>query len=387
MTASRRSCIDILADLVAFDTVSANSNLALIAYVRDYLADFGVESQIIESESGEKANLFATIGPRDVGGIGLSGHTDVVPVAGQSWSSDPFRLAERHGRLYGRGAADMKGFIAAVLAMVPDFAARRLAIPIHLLFSYDEEVGCLGVRRMIAAFASRLVRPRLVIVGEPTSMRVVDAHKGAARFETIVTGLAAHSSQPQLGENAIHRAASLIDVLVEAEGDLAARYSSARFTPPWSTVQTGVIAGGTAQNIVPRQCRFTWEIRALPGVDPDLVVQRLMARAEAITAEMRKRSPECGIEIVPQARIPSFAAGRNSAAVSLALDLLQENETFAVAYGTEAGLFLPAGSDVVVCGPGDIAQAHAPDEFVTRDQLEACTRFLARLADHAQAGA
>ena len=371
----------ILDRLVAFDTTSAKSNLELIGWVEDYLSEAGVESRRVPAPDGQpKACLYATIGPADRAGVGLSGHTDCVPVTDQAWDTDPFTLTERDGRLYGRGSADMKGFVACMLASVPAYQQRTLAVPIHLLLSYDEEVGCRGVRPMIAEFGKTLQRPRLVIVGEPTSMQVVDAHKGANRFQVTVVGQDAHSSMPHLGVNAIMIAARLIGELQRIEQSLRARHFSKRFTPPYSTIQVGKIEGGTAPNIVPRRCTFTWDVRALPGLDARGVAAELegFASRELLPA-MRAVSPDCRIEVAPVNAAPAFAAEEGSEAVTLAMRLAGQNETFAVAYGTEACFFQDGACPSVVCGPGDIAQAHKPNEFIAVSEIEKCMGFLDRL--------
>ncbi|KAB2850683.1 MAG: acetylornithine deacetylase [Hyphomicrobiaceae bacterium] len=386
MPASTPSPRDILAKLVAFDTTSSKSNLSIIDYIESFLAGHGVDSRRVPSPDGAKACLYATIGPRETSGIGLSGHTDCVPVTGQAWDTDPFTLVERDGRLYARGAADMKGFLACMMASVPRFKAQPLRQPIHLLFSYDEEVGCLGVRPMIAEFDKALQRPRIVIVGEPTSMTVVDAHKGANRFLTKVTGLDAHSSMPQLGVNAIKVAARLVGELGRIEADLNRRHSDPRFEPSYSTVGVGLIEGGTAPNIVPRTCSFSWDVRALPGLDARSIMAELMifAERECLPA-MREVFPQSSIETTPVNLLPAFAASRQSEAVTLAMRLANQNETYTVAYGTEAGLFDAGGSGSVICGPGDIAQAHKPNEFIAVSELDKCMAFLGRVADAAAA--
>jgi acetylornithine deacetylase len=373
---------ELLARLVAFDTASARSNLPLIAFVEDYLGSHGVAARRLPSEDGSKASLFATIGPSGTGGIGLSGHTDVVPVEGQTWSSDPFTVVERSGRLYGRGTCDMKGFLACVLAAVPMFAARRLAEPVHLVFSYDEEVGCTGVRPLIAELGRSLPKPRLVIVGEPTSMQPVDAHKGIHAFETRVTGREAHSSMTHLGVNAIVCAAQMIVELDRIAADMRSRRDGPRFEPPWTTVHVGRIEGGVQRNIVPRHCAFVWEFRRVPATDPEKIPRRLDAFArERLLPAMRAVAPDADIVTRETNQVPALEEGTGSGALSLALALAGRNEAGAVSYGTEAGLFALAGCPAVVCGPGDIAQAHAADEFIDAAQLDACMHFLGRLAD------
>lgn len=379
------SATELLARLVNFDTTSHKSNMALVRFVEDYLAQRGVACQLVVNPEGSKANLFATVGPANVPGVALSGHTDVVPVEGQNWTSDPFVLAERDGRFYGRGTADMKGFLACALAAVPDFQRRKLKVPIHIAFSYDEEIGCIGVRPMIAEFGNNFVKPRIVIVGEPTSMTVVDAHKGPVRWQVDIEGRAAHSSMAHLGANAITAAGNLLGELRLIEKELMVAPRDDRFDPPHATLQVVRINGGTATNIVPVSCRVEFDLRALPGVDANIIDQRVRAFvARECLPEMQQVAPEARISISIANQVPPFAAGANSEAVALALNLAGQNETHAVSYATEAGLFQDAGSPSVVIGPGDIAQAHTADEWIAKEQIEKCSGFLGRLADWAE---
>ncbi len=378
---------EILSRLVAFDTTSRNTNLPLIDYVKTYLEGYGITSTLVPNEEGDKASLFATIGPDSRNGIGLSAHTDVVPVDGQTWSSDPFELTEKDGALYGRGACDMKGFIACVLAAVPDFISRDFSIPIHLIFSYDEEIGCTGVRPLIAELGRKLTRPRMVIVGEPTSMQTVDAHKSINAFVTEVTGQEAHSSVPHLAVNAVMIAAQLITELHQIGEDVKRREAGERFDPPYTSVHVGKIEGGTALNIVPKQCHFIWEFRGLPEFDEAEIPSRLEVFAqEKLLPKMHAVSTETGIETQRVNHVPAFQTAKGTDAISLVLKLAQQNETYAVSYGTEAGLFELGGCPTVICGPGNIEQAHKPDEFVTLEQLELCSQFLRRLGDYVMAG-
>lgn len=378
--------VELLARLVAFDTTSHKSNLEIVAFIEDYLLQHGVASLRVVAGDGLKANLYATIGPSDRGGIALSGHTDVVPVDGQTWSSDPFKLRSEGGRHFARGACDMKGYLACMLAAVPDFKQRKLKTPIHLAFSYDEEVGCLGVRPMIAELGKRLAKPRLVIVGEPTNMQVVDAHKGPVRWQVEVTGRAAHSSMAHLGVNAITYAARLITELERMEADLKVTSRDDRFNPPFATLQVTKLEGGTANNIIPIFCRFGFEVRALPGVDVDAIEQRIRTFAETnCLPEMLRVADEAAISILRANTVPPFAAEPDSEATSLALKLTGQNGTHTVSYATEAGLFQDAGSASIVCGPGDIAQAHTPDEWIADSEINKCMAFMARLADWASA--
>jgi acetylornithine deacetylase len=376
---------ELLARLVSFDTTSHKSNLACIAFIEDYLLQHGVVSTRVPSPDREKSSLFATIGPMDRGGIALSGHTDVVPVDGQTWESDPFHLRKSDGRLYGRGTADMKGFLACVLAAVPDFNSRKLKTPIHIVFSYDEEVGCIGVRPMIDAFGRTLPKPRLVVVGEPTNMQVIDAHKGPVRWQVEVTGRAAHSSMAPLGINAITYAMHLIAELHRIEDDLKVSARNPRFDPPYATLQVTRIEGGTATNIVPVSCTFAFDVRSVPGLDVDAIEQRLRSFAErTCLPEMRRVAPEADISIVRANDVPPFAVKPDSDIVPLTLRLAGQNDTHAVSYATEAGLFQDAGCQSIVCGPGNIAEAHIANEWVAESEIRNCMGFLHRLADWAE---
>lgn len=385
MSATQSLAVSILERLVSFDTTSDKSNLSLIDYVQTYLNDHGISSTLIPSDDGEKASLFATVGPQNRGGIGLSGHTDVVPVDASAWSNDPYTLTHKNDRLFGRGTTDMKGYLACAMAMVPEFKKRPLNAPVHLLFSYDEETGCTGVRPMIAQLGESLPMPQAVFVGEPTKMTVVDAHKGPIRWRADITGLAAHASMAPLGVNAITYAGKLLTELAAIEQELASATPDQRFDPAYPTLQVTEISGGIAGNIVPPNCTIGFEMRALPGVDINAIEQRIRAFAEKeCVAEMQERSPDASITISQTASVPPYKANTNSDAVALALKLTQQNETFAVSYATEAGLFQDGGAPTVVCGPGDIAQAHITDEWIEVSQIEACLGFMHRLADWAE---
>ena len=377
---------EILRRLVAFDTVSANSNLALIDWVVEYLQGHGIAADLTFSNARDKANLFATIGPADAGGgVILSGHTDVVPVVGQPWDSDPFALVERDGRLYGRGTADMKSFIAIALALVPEFKARPLKRPLHLALSFDEEVGCFGAPHLIESLPRGAARPSLVIVGEPTNMAVANAHKGCHVFATAVTGLAAHSSAPQRGVNAILAASEIIQFIagLASEARAASRPESG-FEPPYTSFNIGTIAGGTAMNIIPRDCEFTWEFRPLPGEDTAAIRDRIDRFIAAdLLPRLRRVHPGADVTTRALASIPGLVAQPGSPAEELARQLTGANQSTVVAYGTEAGLFQGAGIPAVICGPGSMEQGHQPNEFITIEQLEAGTAFQRRLADWA----
>ena len=372
--------------LVAFDTTSRDGNLPLIAFIEDYLKGFGIPSIRVDFEPGRKTNLYATIGPDIDGGIVLSGHTDVVPVDGQDWSSDPFIVTERDGRLYGRGTCDMKGFIAVALAMVPAFKAAALKKPIHLAFSCDEEVGCIGVRPLVAHMKAHLKKPSAVIVGEPTLMQVVNAHKGAVTFATEVTGHEAHSSLTDRGVNAIMVAGELIGEINRIEKDMRERGDpSRRFDPPYTTVHIGLIEGGTAKNIVPRRCAFKWETRLLPDADPREVPERFDRFARTLEPGMKAVAEDTGIRNDTINTVPGLRPETDSPAEHLALHLAEANGTHAVSYCTEAGLFQEIGIPSIICGPGSIEQAHKPDEFIAISELEKCEVFMQRLIRHCTA--
>ncbi|MBT7756726.1 MAG: acetylornithine deacetylase [Rhodospirillaceae bacterium] len=366
--------------LVAFDTTSRESNLGLIHFVRDYLADHGVESTLIHDKSGAKANLFATVGPMIDGGVVLSGHTDVVPVDGQDWSTDPFLVTERDGRLYGRGTADMKSFIAIALALVPDMVARGLSLPIHFALSYDEEVGCLGAPDLSRHLQGLPCRPQALIVGEPTEMKVVNAHKGCCAIRTIVTGLEGHSSETHKGVNSIFAAAKLVNYLSDRADELQTSNVNPRFDPPYTTIQVGTIQGGTAGNIIPKETPFWWEYRALPDVDGPSIVTDFRAFAEAeVLPRMRKTHPEADIKIDVRGEVIPLLPEDGSPAETLVLALTGSNQTYAVSYGTEAGIFQKDGVASVICGPGSISVAHRPDEYIEISQVEACTDLMHKL--------
>jgi acetylornithine deacetylase len=376
---------ELLARLVSFDTTSHKTNIPLIEFVESYLAGYGIASTRVPTADGLKTSIFATIGPKDVPGIGLSGHTDVVPVTGQPWDTDPFTMVERDGLLYGRGTADMKGYLAAVLAMVPTFVAKPLKTPIHIIFSYDEEVGCTGVRPLVAELGKSLICPRAVIVGEPTEMSVVDAHKGPIRWHVDITGRASHSSMPHLGVNAISVGARIINELLNIEAELKSSQLNPRFTPAYNTLQVTQITGGTASNITPQPCWFGWEMRRLPGFDVRTVESRVKALNARLEAEMKREAPEASIVMTVKNEVPAFIAEPTGLALSLALQLAGTNETSAVSYATEAGLFQDGGAPSVVCGPGNIDQAHKPNEFIAISELGKCLEFFDRLAEWAVA--
>ena len=371
-----------LEKLVAFDTTSRNSNLELIGWVADYLKSRGVESTLSHDDDGRKANLFATLGPEGDGGVVLSGHTDVVPVDGQPWDSDPFEVVEKDGKLFGRGTSDMKSFLAVSLALVPEFLGRGLTKPVHLAFSYDEEIGCLGVHRLLADVKARGLRPRIAIIGEPTGMGVVDAHKGVAVFRTAFRGVPAHSSATHIGVSAVHAAGRFVAFLDDLFDEYQGRARpDMGFVPPCTTIQAGIIEGGTASNIIARDCMVDWHFRAIPSDDPAEIEARAGAFLDTLRRRMQARHGECGITTEVRAKVPPLKPDAASPATQLALALTGANRTAQASFGTEAGIFQESGFPAVVCGPGDIAQAHQPNEFIALAQIEACVTFLRRLMD------
>ncbi len=374
---------DCLKTLIRFDTTSHRSNLALVEHVRDFLATHGVTAKLFYNSERSKANLYATIGPPHRSGYVLSGHTDVVPVLGQDWSVEPWEGVEKDGRIYGRGACDMKGFIAAALAQVPHMVRAQLDRPIHFCFSYDEEIGCVGVRSLLAFLSEQPVRPRGCVVGEPTGMRIVSAHKGKLSVHCRVRGHACHSSLAPRGVNAVEAAARMVVFI----SDLAERTGvegpfDHAFDIPFTTIQTGVIRGGSVLNIVPSECEFEFEIRHRPGDDPYAYLQEIQRYAfDRLQPQMQHRGPSTGFEFEERSRFVGLDTDPDHEIVRLALRLAGETGLSKVAFGTEGGGYDAIGIPTVVCGPGNIEQAHKPDEFVSLEQLALCERFIGRLIE------
>ncbi len=371
---------EMLKKLVSFDTVSSKSNMELINFVAEYLAYYDVGHKLVTNDDGSKANLMATIGPNVEGGVILSGHTDVVPVDGQPWDTDPFEVVLKDGRLYGRGTSDMKGFIAIVLALVPEMLAKGMSFPIHLALSYDEEVGCAGAPPMVRKMAAELPSVRAVIVGEPTSMKVVSAHKGICALETEVIGYEAHSSQTHRGVSAVMTASHLIEFIANMMEENKQISSDIAMEPPYTTLHVGTVHGGTAMNIISRQCVFQWDIRYIPGNDPQSFVQRFRDYcSDSVLPPMLKISDQCSIRTEVLVSTPGLAPEDEGKAEKLCHQLLGDDESSMVVYAAEAGLFQQAGFSTVICGPGSIDQAHKPNEYIDVSQLEEGTEFIRNL--------
>ncbi len=378
------TALDLLDRLIAFPSVSRESNRPIIDFIADWLRRQGAEPVILPDASGEKANLYVHVGPRVDGGVILSGHTDVVPVDGQDWTSDPFRLTRRNGRLYGRGTCDMKGFDALALAAAGAALTRPLKRPLQIALSHDEEVGCLGAPALIERMVADLPRARAAIIGEPSMMKPVSGHKGGIGVATVVRGHEVHSSLQHRGVSAIHEAARLIQWANDRNAENAARTPdpvAARFDPPWTTAHVGTIRGGTAHNITAGECRFTMGFRVVPSESPEDWVAAYTAEVRRVEAAMQAVHPETGIDLSPAFRVPGLRPEQHGAAETLVRRLTGANQSGVVSYGTEAGQFQEGGYSAVICGPGDIAQAHQADEFLSLEQFHAGAAFMERLLD------
>ncbi|MEJ0023062.1 MAG: acetylornithine deacetylase [Alphaproteobacteria bacterium] len=374
---SESAVLDILARLIAFDTTSRSSNLALIEWVEQFLSGRGIETRRVPNAEGTKANLHALIGPEAAGGVVLSGHTDVVPIDGQPWTSDPWTLTKRDGKYFGRGTADMKTFLALALAHVDEAKAASLKRPLILAFSYDEEIGCFGAPGLIADIAAIYPRPSAVIVGEPTSMKVLSGHKGVATLVVTVNGREAHSSQPHRGVSANAEALKLMQfVLRMAQEALENAPKDSPFEPPSATLTIGKVEGGTASNILARECTFVWDVRWPPHEDAERYIERFAKEAAKLDAEIKERAPEGGVRWVRRSYTPSLAPSRAGEAEIIARALTGDNETHVASYAAEAGLFQQAEFPVVLCGPGSIDQAHQPDEWIAEEQIDEGARFM-----------
>lgn len=372
---------DLLAEMIAFPTVSSESNLALIDFLADRLSDAGARVEVFKDATGTKANLFATIGPEVGGGILLSGHSDVVPVADQNWTTDPFAMTERDGRLYGRGTCDMKGFIAAAVAMAPHYAKMARKRPIHFAFTHDEEIGCLGAQALAPLLRDREVRPGVAIIGEPTMMRVIEGHKGCYEYSVHFTGLEGHGSAPDRGVNAVEYAVRYVARLLEMAEMLKTRApAGSRFEPPWTTINTGALVGGVAHNVIAGKARIDWEMRPVQPGDADLVKQDLHHYCQHhLIPAMRSVHPAADIVTEVIGEVDGLVPTDINEARDIVMELTGVNGAGLVPFGTEAGIFQALGMSAVICGPGSIEQAHKPDEYLSLDQLLQCLTMLERL--------
>jgi acetylornithine deacetylase len=383
-TAAPVTTAEMLARLVAFDTTSRNSNLELIGFVRAYLDSHAIPYRISADEPGRKANIHAIIGPHTAGGVALSGHVDTVPVDGQAWTADPFTLRRERGRLYARGSCDMKGFVASFLAAVPEIKRRTLAKPVHLFISYDEEVGCFGARRLIEDLNESGLKPALCVVGEPSGMKPILAHKGKLNCLVQVRGLPGHSSDPAKGVNAVHAAAEAI-AYVAAEARRFAKEGPFEegFDPPHTTIHVGTMHGGATLNIIPQHAEFYMEWRNIPSDDPERELERMRSFIAAeIEPAMHSVHPDTGFTYDVTVRMPGLSLSPDHELTSLVKQLTGSNSTGKVSYGTEGGFYENAGIATIVCGPGHIAQAHQPDEWIAESELAACDTFIRRLVEH-----
>ncbi len=381
MTDTLENTINILERLVGFDSISGKPTHGIVGYIQDYLSGLGVESTLSFDDAGERANVFATIGPEIDGGVVLNGHTDVVPVEGQAWTNDPFTLTRNGTKLHGRGAVDMKGFLACVLGSVPAFQAARLSKPIHIAFSYDEETGGYGMPVLLEHMAGKAFRPAVVIVGEPTEMTIITGHKGGYEMRTEVSGFEVHSCDPFKGVNAISAAMKLISKIEEIGARFAANpYPGSPYDPPFTTLNVGIIEGGAARNATAGWCNFDWEFRPMPGEDGNLVVQELQAYADTeLLPAMTAVNPKAAINIITESPVPPLDDSNAAEAAAFVTDVTGLNSQSVVSFGTDAGYFSDAGFSTVVFGPGSITRAHQPDEYVETGELAQGLDFMAKV--------
>lgn len=389
MTKTVLSSQEMLARLVSFDTTSVKTNLELIHWVQNYLEEYGIKSTLIHDETKNKANLHAVVGPADKPGVVLSGHTDVVPVEGQAWDSDPFKLRDHNDHLFARGTCDMKGFIAVALSKLPEMVKKPLQSPIHFALSYDEELGCIGAHSLAEYIGRMPVKPKLCVVGEPTLMKTITGHKGICDLECTVHGKESHSSLAPYAVNAVEYAAELVAYAKSVARRIANEGPfNKQFDPPFTTVHVGVFKGGTALNIVPNKCEFSLEVRNIPEVNAEAVIEEIRQYAfKNLEPRMKDIDPKTGFEFKYTAGVHAFDIANDNPMVDLVLSLSGANSTEKVSFATEAGIFQHEGIPTVVCGPGSIAQAHKPNEFIAKEQLVKCEHFMDRLVDKLRSAA
>ncbi len=365
----------LLSKLISYPTISETSNKEIIDFISSYLLRFGIKSKKIEGNHSQY-NLYCRIGPPTEGGIMFSGHTDVVPVEGQKWSKKPFKLTSVKNKLYGRGTSDMKGFIAVVLSIIPKIKIKELKKPIHLVFSYDEEIGCVGIQKLIPFFKKISPKPKFCIVGEPTEMKLINQHKGKKNFSVIFNGLESHSSLINDGVNAINYSAEFIKYLETIQNSLKKKNCEKSFYPEYPTINVGTISGGVAVNIIPNKCEIEFEIRDTPKLNTRKLLKKIEVYLKKLQNKMKKKSPLCSIKITQKNNFPPLKTNQNKEIISLCLNSLKANSLNTVSFGTEAGVFNDLGFQTVVCGPGSIKQAHKPDEFIEKKQMVECHFFL-----------
>lgn len=379
---SLEECITVLTKLVGFESISARPNEPIVSYIQNYLSTRGIDSTLSFDEDGQRANLFATIGPQCDGGVVLNGHTDVVPVSGQSWATPPFELTEINDKLYGRGSVDMKGFLACMLASVPLFQQAKLKKPIHLAFSYDEEIGGLGMPGLLASINDTGMRPDIVIVGEPTDMKLITGHKGGFEMRTEVIGHEVHSCNPTYGANAIATASKLIHKIYEIAERLSEQpYADSEFIPPYCTFNVGKIEGGMARNATAGRCVFDWEFRPMPGEDGQIIIDEITDYADkTLLPPLKRISEQCSINIITEAPVPALDDRNAAMAAEFVSSITGLNSRDVVSFGTDGGYFSDVGLSTVVFGPGSISRAHKPDEYIEKSELKQGLDFMQQVA-------
>ena len=371
----------ILSKLVSYPTISETSNRKMMDFINNYLMKYGFKSELLEGSKGQ-FNLHCRIGPDRNGGIILSGHTDVVPTIGQKWLTDPFKLTKKKNKLYGRGSCDMKGFISVVMSVIPKIKIQKIKKPLHLVLSYDEEIGCIGIQKLVPFLKKLRPKPKFCIVGEPTEMKLINQHKGKKNFSVSFTGVESHSSLVDNGVNAIDFCSEFINYLVKLQDDLKKNNIDKRFNPPYPTINIGLISGGIAVNIIPKDCRLEFEVRDTPSLDYDKLLEKITTFIKILETKMKNKNPKCSVRMVKNNDFPPLSTKQNEEIIELVLKNLKTNSLGTVSFGTEAGVFNQANFQTVVCGPGSINEAHRPNEFVTEEQLIECEKFIEKTINH-----
>ena len=372
---------EILSRLVSYQTISEKSNKKMIDFINNYLLRYGFKSELLEGKKGQ-FNLHCRVGPNKNGGIILSGHTDVVPVDGQKWTTDPFILVKKKNKFYGRGSCDMKGFISVVLSIIPKIKIHKLKKPLHLVFSYDEEIGCIGIQKMVPFLKKLNPKPKFCIVGEPTEMKLINQHKGKKNFLVTFSGIESHSSLITNGVNAIDFCSQFIIYLTKLQNDLKKTYIDKKFAPPYPTINIGLISGGVAVNIIPKDCKVEFEIRDTPGLNSEKLIKEIYNFLKNLEQKMKNINSKCFVKMIKNNDFPPLETKQNEEIVELVLKNLKTNFLGAVSFGTEAGVFNKANFQTIVCGPGSIKEAHRPNEFVSLEQLIDCEKFIEKTINY-----